>query len=452
MNLFNHDFENSIIGAIITDGSCLFEAMPYITAKSFTQFNCEKAYGAALDLDKNAVAIDVITLSDHLEKYYPDTDWILWLAEISKNCYVTKNVVHYAKAVREYHDLRSLLNAGREIVETCNDEDMKLGEKIDMAQQAILDLQTNETTDPVLSNELLKEFVDHIEDCQKHGGGLTGIPTGFPQLDEACHGLHGGELIILAARPGMGKTNLALNISSNMINQDKGVLFFSLEMTRNQIMGRLCAARSMLDYNRVLKANFSNDEYQYFTEFVGTMKQTNFAIDDRAGLTVAEIRGKARKHKMRYGLDMIVIDYLQLIEGTGESETVIVSNISKALKRLAKDLDVPVIALSQLNRNLESRADRRPIPSDLRQSGSIEQDADIIIFLYRDAVYNKGCPAPHLAEMIIAKLRHGQCQTITLDTQFHKCRFRPTDEIAMGFVEEEPKNNQSFAARQRGRQ
>lgn len=450
MNLYNHDCENSIIGSIILDGSTLFEIMPIITPQSFTMFNAGKAYGAALDLDKNGVSVDVITLSDHLEKYYPEVEWMMWLAEISKNHHSSANVRHYAMILREYQDIRDLLKAGQNIVDVCNDEDMELKEKIDLAQQSILDLQASESTDPVMSDELLREFVDHIEDCQKYGGGLTGVPTGFSDFDEACGGLHGSELIILAARPGMGKTNLALNFSSNMINQGRNVLFFSLEMSRMQIMGRLCAARSMLDYGRILKADFNNDEFRFFTDFVSTFKKTGFAIDDRAGLTVNEIRSKARKHKMQHGLDMIVVDYLQLISGSGESETVIVSNISKELKRLAKDLDVPVVALSQLNRNLESRTDKRPMPSDLRQSGSIEQDADIILFIYRDVIYNPACPSPHLAEMIIAKLRHGQCQTITLDTQFNKCRFLPTSEIAQGFVAEEPKKLSSFASRQRG--
>ena len=445
MNLFNHDFENSIIGAIIADQTCLFEITHIVTPESFSTVNCRHAFASALELESNSISIDVITLSDHLERFYPDTDWMLWLAQISRNHYKVSNIVDYAKSVREYHDLRSLHRAGQGIIETCNDEDIGLTEKLDIAQQSIFDLQTGDESGPLMSKDLLKEFVDHIEECSKHGGGLTGIPTGYQQFDEACGGLHGGELIILAARPGMGKTNLALNFSSNMINQDKSVLFFSLEMPRKQIMGRMCAARSLLEYNRVLRADFNNDEYGHFTDFVATMANTKFAVDDRAGLTLSEIRGKARKHKMQYGLDMIVIDYLQLIEGTGESETVIISNISKGLKRLAKDLDIPVVALSQLNRNLETRGDKRPVPSDLRQSGSIEQDADIIIFLYRDVVYDKQCAAPHLAEMIIAKLRHGECQTITLDTQFNKCRFLPTSEIASGFVEET--RSKSFADR-----
>ena len=448
MNLFNHEFESSVIGAIMLDPSCLFDVMPIITSKSFHSAFCRDAYASVLELDKNGVGIDIIALSDHLERADPDTDWISWLATIAKNFYSTRSVIPHAKHIKEYEEMRNLLEAGQSIVDVCTDPDLKLSQKIDHAQQSILDLQTSESTDPVMSKELLREFIDHIEECGKNGGGLSGIPTGFDDFDQACGGLHGSELIILAARPGMGKTNLALNFTSNMINQGKSVLFFSLEMSRTQLMGRLCAARSMLDYDRILKANFNEDEYRHFTSFVGTMNKTNFAIDDRAGLSVNEIRSKARKHKMKHGLDMIVVDYLQLISGTGESETVIVSNISKELKRISKDLDVPVVALSQLNRKVEDRADKRPIPSDLRQSGSIEQDADIILFLYRDVVYNKQCPSPHLAEMIIAKLRHGQCQTITLDTQFNKCRFLPTSEIAQGFVADEPKK--SFASRQRG--
>ena len=457
MNLHNGDFENSIIGAIIADRSCLFDVMPILEPASFATGCCGMAYGSALRLEKEGVAVDVITLSDDLEKADPNTNWMLWLAEISKNHYQVKNVRDYALAVREYHDLRKLLKAGQSIVETCNDPEMKLGEKIDEAQQSILDLQTQSTTDPVRSRDLLRAFVDHIEECGKSQGGLTGLSTGFPHLDNACKGLHEGELIIVAARPAMGKTNFALNVASHVINNNKSVLLFSLEMTKNEIMGRLCAARSMLDYDRVLSADFDRQskdgEWTAFTSFVASMKDAPIAIDDDSSLSVADLRSKARRHKMQFGLDLIIVDYLQLLDGPGDSLTEKTSNISTALKRLAKDMGVPVIALSQLNRSLESRSDRRPIMSDLRQSGAIEQDANMILFLYRDVVYNKGCNNPHLAELDIAKLRHGKTQTLTLETQFHKCRFVPTEEIANGFVEEEAESSSkssSFKNRNNG--
>lgn len=450
MNLHNQEFEVSIISSIMADPSTLFDVMPILSDQSFTTHQTAKAYGAALDLEKNGVAIDLFTLGDNLEKYYPETNWFAWLAEVSKSHYTTRNVKEHAKALKEYQDLRSLLSAGRDIVETCNDRDMSLSEKVDAAQQSILDLQTTQETGPALPNELLNNFVDHIEACSKSKGGLTGMATGFPKFDDACKGLHEGELIIIAARPAMGKTNLALNIVSNVANNGKKALLFTLEMTKNEVMGRFCASRSLLNYDKVLSADFNEEEYRHFTQFVGTFKESNIAIDDDSSLSVADVRSRARKHKMQHGLDLIVVDYLQLLDGPGDSPTEKTSNISTALKRLAKDMGVPVIALSQLNRSLEQRTDKRPIMSDLRQSGAIEQDANIILFLYRDVVYNKQCPASHLAEMDIAKLRHGKIQTLTLETQFDKCRFVPTEEIAQGFVEDEPKESKSFAAKMRG--
>lgn len=444
MKMYNMDSEHAVIGAICLDGSTLHEVISIITPESFYSGENRAIYGAALELDKKGSEVEIITLADELERQHPTDEWFVRLATISKNTPSTKNVKHYAENVQEYYDLRMLFGAGQHITEICVDPDMRLEEKIGKSQQAILDLQTSGTNEPLCAKDMLKKFVDHNEICAQSKGGITGLPTGFPMFDQKCKGLHPGELIVIAARPAMGKTNMALNLASNVINQGKSVLFFSLEMTTNELMGRMCAARGNILYDDVLSADFDkHDKWHEYTNFIATMRDQNFHVDDDAGVSISDIRSKARKHKMRYGLDLVVVDYLQLVDGPGSSPTEIVENVSRGLKRLAKDMGCPVIALSQLSRECEKRSDKRPMMSDLRQSGAIEQDANIIAFIYREVVYNPGHMQSHIAEFIIRKLRHGQTGTIPLMTEFQYCRFRHTEEEINAY--QEPQKQRGMA-------
>jgi len=427
MKMYNIDSEHSVVGAICMDGSCLHEVINILSPESFYDGKNRAIYESVLELDKKGVEVEIIALADELERKHPTDEWLIELAEISKNTPSTRNIKAYANNVREYFDLRKLYGASQSIGEICMDRDITLDDKIGKSQQAILDLQQGGTSEPKDSKEMLKSFTDHLETCFKSDGGLTGLSTGFPMLDERCKGFHEGELIIVAARPAMGKTNFALNLASNVINQDKSVLFFSLEMTTNELQGRLCASRSNLLYDKVLTAKFQDDEdWNKYNNYVATMASRKLFVDDDAGLSISDIRSKSRQVKMRHGLDLIVVDYLQLVDAPGGSPTEVVENVSRGLKRLAKDLGIPVVALSQLSRECDKRTDKRPIMSDLRQSGSIEQDANIVAFLYREVVYNEKHQQPHIAELIIRKLRHGQIGTIPLATEFHYCRFRPT--------------------------
>jgi len=439
MKMFNTDSEHAVIGAICIDGSCLHEVIGMLTPESFYTPENRHIYTSILELDKNGSEVDLFTIADELEKKFPTDEWLAQLATIQKSTPSSRNIKTYAENVKEYEDLRALYGAGQHITDICLDRDLLLDDKIGQSQQAILDLQQSKNTDPLNAKQMLSSFTDHMEACFSSKGGLTGTSTGFPALDDHCKGMHGGELIVIAARPAMGKTNMALNLASNVINQGKSVLFFSLEMTTDELMGRMCASRSGLLYDKVLSANFHGDEeWRLYNDFTATMSEQRIFVDDDAGASISDIRSKSRQIKMRHGLDLIIVDYLQLVDAPGGTPTEVVENVSRGLKRLAKDMDCPVVALSQLSRECEKRQDKRPMLSDLRQSGSIEQDANIVAFLYREVVYSPNHMQSHIAELIIRKLRHGKTGTIPLLTEFQYCRFRHTEEEIYEH-QEEPK-------------
>jgi len=444
MRMHNVDSEHAVIGAICIDGSCLNEVMSLLTAESFHTPENKAIYACVLELDQRGSEVELIAIADELERVHPTDQWMVRLATISRNTPSTKNVKTYAANVKEYEDLRALYNASQHIAELCLDRDLVLDEKIGQSQQAILDLQQSKNTDPLNAKQMLKSFNDHMTACFDSDGGLTGLSTGFPTLDEYCKGLHEGELIVVAARPAMGKTNFALNLASNVINQGKSVLFFSLEMTTDELMGRMCASRANLLYDKVLSAKFEGEDWTLYNDFTATMSEQRIFVDDDAGLSISDIRSKSRQIKMKQGLDLIIVDYLQLVDAPGGTPTEIVENVSRGLKRLAKDMNCPVVALSQLSRECEKRQDKRPMLSDLRQSGAIEQDANIVAFLYREVVYSPNHMQSHIAEFIIRKLRHGKTGTIPLLTEFEYCRFRHTDEEIYEHKEEPKKKGMAW--------
>lgn len=445
MRMHNVDSEHAVIGAICIDGSCLHEVISMLTPESFHAPQNKLIYACVLELDKKGLEVELIAIADELERAHPSDEWLVQLATIQKNTPSTKNIKTYAANVKEYEDLRALYSASQHIAELCLDRDLVLDEKIGQSQQAILDLQQSKKNDPLAPKEMLKSFVDHIELCSQSKGGITGISTGFQVFDDYCKGLHPGELIVIAGRPSMGKTNMALNLASNIINQGKSVLFFSLEMTTDELMGRMCSSRGNILYSNVLSADFDkNGDWPMFSDFVATMRDQRLYVDDDAGASISDIRSKSRQIKMKHGLDLIIVDYLQLIDGPGGTPTEIVENVSRGLKRLAKDMKCPVIALSQLSRECDKRQDKRPMLSDLRQSGAIEQDANIVAFLYREVVYNPNHMQSHIAEFIIRKLRHGKTGTIPLLTEFEYCRFRHTDEEIYEYKEETKKRGMTF--------
>jgi len=427
MKLYNNDSEAAVIGALCLDGSCLLEVIDQIKPESFYIGQYREIFSAAVELDELGIEVDIISLGDYLDKRTQNINWLASLADMAKNCPGTRNIKTYAANVQEYFELRRLLEAGKAVLDICANPDLTLENKLSAAQDEILSLDKGGATNgPVIAKEALREWVDHIEKCGEADGEITGDSCGLPAIDERTKGFHPGELIIIAARPAMGKTNFALNMVAPYLRRQQTVLMFSLEMTKRELYSRLFPIMTGADYAHTLSAKFTEEEREKFNSFISMMHDQKFFVDEDSAASISDIRARSRKVKQRYGLDLIVVDYIGLVEASGYSETEKVSNVSKGLKRLAKSMDCPVIALSQLSRKCEERNDKRPILSDLRQSGSIEQDADIVAFIYRDEVYNPDSMDKGIAEFIIRKLRHGEIGTIPLGTEFDKCRFTPT--------------------------
>jgi replicative DNA helicase len=436
MKLYNDDAESAVIGAICMDGSCLLEVIDMLTPESFYIGQYREVFNAAVELDGQNVEVDIISLGDYLDKRTQNINWFSSLADMAKNCPSTRNIKTYAANVQEYFELRNLLSAGQGVIDICGNPDLTLDNKLSAAQDEILSLDKGSSKNgPVIAKEALKEWVDHIVMCGEMGGGLTGDSCGFPLIDERTKGFHAGELIVIAARPAMGKTNMALNIIASYLHRQQNVLMFSLEMSKVELYSRLFPIMTGTSYSSTLEAKFNEEETNKFNNFIASMADQKFFVDDDAAVSISAIRSHARKINKRKKLDLIVVDYMGLVEAEGYSPTEQVSNVSKGLKRLAKTMGCPVIALSQLSRKCDERPDSRPILSDLRQSGSIEQDADIVAFLYRDEVYYPDSPDKGIAEFIIRKLRHGEIGTIPLATDFGTCRFLHTLQEARGFQE-----------------
>lgn len=429
--LFNANFEQNIIGALLIDSNLFADVSAILSPADFRDDTCAHAFAGIADLVQQGRAVDFVTLADELERLRPAGWWLKFLAEVSRNCPSTANIDEYANSVAQYSTLRKLHAAGQSVCQSCFDPNLQPHEKIARAQQAVLDvIKVKSKRGPKSTRESLRNWLDHLESCAESGGNLTGHSTGFPALDDRTAGLHGGELLVLAARPGQGKTVMALNISGHFIRADKNVLFFSLEMSEKELIGRLASAMTGTYYRNIQTADLDQAQWSMITGFVSEMRDKNIFIDDDGDVNIADIRARARSLARTCRLDLIVVDYLQLVGGTGENETVKVGNVSRGLKQMAKELDCPVLALSQLNRGIESRPDPRPRLSDLRASGAIEQDADAVMFLHG--------VGESTTELITEKLRHGQPGSDWLEKQFHQCRFIPGREYIPPIPAEAP--------------
>ena len=296
--------------------------------------------------------------------------------------------------------------------------------RLDRAQQLLVELTDSFHLNIVQASDILDTVMQRIDERQNNPMGIIGLPTGFTGLDNITHGLHPGHLIILAARPSMGKTLLAMNIAEHVaIHEKKPIVIFSLEMNKEELLERSLSSVGNVDQDSIKKGSLSASDWEKISSLLPKYSNTKFFIEDYSGLRISDIRAKCRRIKREYGLSLVVVDYLTLVSGDGENETDRIGKISRAFKLLARDLNVPVLLISQLNRNLEARQDRRPTMADLRQSGSIEQDADLILFIYRDEVYNPASAHKGLAELNIAKNRHGVLGTIYLSFNGKYCRF-----------------------------
>lgn len=417
----NHEAEQSVLGAIFLDPQALVTASEILVPEDFYRIAHQKIFQTMLDLSDKGSAIDVVTVTEELSarKELEDVGGLSYLMELANAVPTAANVSYYAKIVEEKSILRRLIRTATKIVEDSFTREDEVEELLSEAERKIMEVANRKNAgDFKHVKDVLVQTYDKIEQLQNRTGDVTGIPTGFTDLDRMTAGFQRNDLIIVAARPSVGKTAFALNIAQNVaVKARENVAIFSLEMGAEQLVMRMLCAEGNIDAQVLRTGALSPEDWSKLTIAMGTLSNAGIYIDDTPGLRVNEIRAKCRRLAQEKGLGMIVIDYLQLIQGSGrrgENRQQEVSEISRSLKALARELHVPVIALSQLSRGVEQRQDKRPMMSDIRESGSIEQDADIVAFLYRDDYYDKETENKNLIEIIIAKQRNGPTGTVTL--------------------------------------
>lgn len=374
-------------------------------------------------------AIDIITASDalHAAGELEPVGGLAYLAEMASNAPGLANIRHYAVAIKERSQRRQLILVGQEISRSAYDAGpQNSAELIDIAQTAIMALGDDGAGDSLSVNNILRNVVDEIDVLYNSKSDLTGLSTGYLDIDRRTNGLQDTDLIVIAGRPAMGKTTLGMNIVEHaVVAKQKSVLVFSLEMSASQLMKRLIASVGRIPLKQIKTGRIADENWDRLSLAVSKLKDTGLIIDDRANLSVQQMRAIARKHHKRTPISLVLVDYLQLVRGDGRNDnrTEEVSSVTRGLKAMAKELGCPVIALSQLNRSLEQRQDKRPRNADLRESGGIEQDADIIIMLYRDEVYDDNSSQKGTAEVIFTKFRNGEIGTDYLATRLDLCRF-----------------------------
>lgn len=400
------DAEQSLIGAILHDNR-LIDKIYDLRPEDFYQHDHKKIYSAMVELYEKNKPVDVVTLADVLEskKLLNDCGGLKYLVGLATNSHGSGNAKRYAEIIQEKATLRSLIMAAAEIQEAAyNNGDAQ--KQLDKAQSTIMAISDNrQHGDPKKVSEILPSRVERIDAA--FSGNIKAISTGLSDLDEKLGGgFEGGDLVIIAGRPAMGKTALAVQIAEHIQNQEGCGLIFTCEMPNGQIVDRLISTHASIASNIIRSGKLKDEDWEGLTMALGKLDSMNLYVDDTS-YTMSAIASKSRSIKRKHGLSVVVVDYLQLLSGSGETRDERIGNISRGLKALAKELDVPILALSQLNRGLESRSDKRPIMSDLRESGAIEQDADTIIFIYRDEVYNQDSHDKGTAELIVGKQRRG---------------------------------------------
>ena len=423
--------EEAVLGAILINPASLGRIVEILKPESFYKPAHRLIYGAILEMFRRNEPIDIVTVSELLRsrEELDKAGGRSYINDLAMNVVTTANIEFYARIIKEKELRRALINAGSEIVATtyeCEDTDMALEE----AQKMIFNIAAQkDTSDLVCIKDIVVESYEKIEYRFNNQDELTGITTGFYDLNAMTSGLQKSDLIILAARPAMGKTAFVLNLAHNVATQaNKGVAIFSLEMSKQQLVTRMLCAESEVDTQRIKSGHMQPRDWEKLVEAMTKLSEARVYIDDTAGVTATDIKAKCRRLMMEEkDLGLIIIDYLQLMEGTGNNNdrNQQISQISRSLKCLARELDVPIIALSQLSRGVESRPDKRPMLSDLRDSGAIEQDADIVMFIYRDEYYNKDdVNNKGKAEVIIAKHRNGPVGTVELLFQGNITKFK----------------------------
>ncbi|WP_144513442.1 replicative DNA helicase [Bacillus sp. FJAT-22090] len=417
----NQEAEQSVIGAIFLEPQALITAAEIVMSEDFYRVAHQKIFQTMLRLSDQGKAIDVVTVTEELsaKKELEDVGGISYISEIANSVPTAANISHYAKIVEEKSILRRLIRVATTIVEDGFTREDEVEALLSEAERKMMEVANRKNAgDFKHIKDVLVETYDNIEKLHTRKGDVTGIPTGFRDLDRITAGFQRNDLIIVAARPSVGKTAFALNVAQNVATKtDENVAIFSLEMGAEQLVMRMLCAEGNIDAQVLRTGALTTEDWRKLTMAMGSLSNAGIYIDDTPGIRVNEIRAKCRRLKQESGLGMILIDYLQLIQGSGGSQAnrqQEVSEISRSLKGLARELQVPVIALSQLSRGVEQRQDKRPMMSDLRESGSIEQDADIVSFLYREDYYDKETENQNMIEIIIAKQRNGPTGTVTL--------------------------------------
>ena len=413
--------EQAVIGSMLTDKDAVSSAVEVLKETDFYREDNRIIYTAILNLYNRSEPIDIITLKSELSSMgkLEAVGGLEYIAELPDKVPTTSNVEQYIKIVEEKSILRNLIKTANDIITLGYDPTQEVEAIIDTSEKKIFEVMQKKNQKGYSSiKDILVDTFTELEQLYNRKQHVTGVPTGFVDLDYKTAGLHKSDLILVAARPAMGKSAFALNIATNAaVRANVPVAIFSLEMSKEQMVNRILCSEAMVDSNKVRTGTLEDEDWAKLAEASGALSESQIFIDDTPGISIMEIRAKCRKMKLEKNIGLVVIDYLQLVQGSGKrgsSREQEITEISRSLKILAKEIEVPVIALSQLSRAPEQRPDHRPMLSDLRESGSIEQDADIVMFLYRDDYYNEDSEKKNIAEVILAKHRAGSTGTVEL--------------------------------------
>ena len=412
--------EQSVLGSILLDKEAMISVSETLVPEDFYKEAHKVIYESMLKLYNSQSEIDLITLTDELrdQGYLDDIGGIAYITSLSTVVPTTSNIKYYVNIVKEKSISRQLISAANDIINLGYDGSAKVEYILENAEKKIFDIsQERATNDFQPINQVISEALSMLEKLYEEKNDVTGLTTGFRDLNKKINGLQRSDLLLIAARPAMGKTAFALNLVQNAaLKGDASVAVFSLEMSKEQLVQRMIASQSTVELKKIKTGTLADNDWPRITDGMAILSGAKIHIDDTPGIKISELRSKCRKLKIEKGLDLVLIDYLQLMEGEGQNESrqQEIAKISRSLKILAKELDCPVVALSQLSRAPEQWADHRPMLSDLRESGSIEQDADIVMFLYRDEYYNPDTEKKNIGEVIVAKNRHGETGTVEL--------------------------------------
>lgn len=414
--------EQSVVGAMLMDKDAILTASELISGQDFYQSAYGVIFDSMVELFNEGRPVDLVTLQDRLKEkdVPPEISSLEFVRDLVTAVPTSANVKYYAEIVADKSMMRRLIKLNDELSNICYAGNEPLPAILEKTEKSVFELlQKRNLGEYTPIRQVVLNALDRIERASKNKGTVTGIPTGFNDLDYKLSGLQPSDLVLVAARPSMGKTAFVLNIAQYVaFKKEKGVAIFSLEMSKEQLVNRLFSLESQVDSQAIRTGNLKDSDWEKLIEGAGIIGKSNLIIDDTPGISVSELRSKCRKYKLEHDIQLVIIDYLQLMTGSvgrhSESRQQEISEISRSLKALARELNVPVVALSQLSRAVEGRPDKRPMLSDLRESGAIEQDADVVMFIYRDEYYNKDTEYKKQAEIIIAKQRNGPVGTVHL--------------------------------------